>query len=78
MRRVYVGLLTDSVGREVFKSDCRPTEQTHGHRYGAVIGPFRTVRGAKFMAGPAGLYSPLVQTVADAERIAALPFDVEG
>ena len=67
--KAYVGL-KDGV-RRVFRSDTTPTEDVHGREYTAIIGPFRTVRGARFMA----LYGanwPHCQTVDDAERHAKL------
>ncbi len=63
----YVGCKAGK--REVFKSEATPTEATHGHLYNAVIGPFRTMRGARFMAQCGG-NNPHVQCVSDAERIA--------
>jgi hypothetical protein len=55
--------------REVFRSAQTPTEDTHGDKYFAVIGPFRTRRGATFMA-KYGRNNPHCLCVADAERIA--------
>lgn len=55
--------------REVFRSALTPTEDTHGDRYYAAIGPFRTRRGAEFMA-TCGRDNPHCRYVADAERIA--------
>lgn len=66
--RIYVGINRD--GRKVFKSETRPTWQNSHDKYGAVWGPFRTMRGARFGASPAARNNPHVQTVADAERIA--------
>jgi hypothetical protein len=64
----YVG---HTGGRFVaFRSAIVPTEQTHGARYVAVIGPFRTARGARW-AAQYGENNPHFQTVADAERFAA-------
>jgi len=67
--RYYVGL--DTTGREVFRSARTPVEGI-GVSYNAVIGPFRTRRGAEYMARY-GEGNPHLQTVADAERIAAQP-----
>ena len=53
--------------RKVFRSDVTPTEDTHPE-YGAVIGPFRTVRAARFMAQHGGAGNPHLVTVDDAER----------
>lgn len=63
----YVGL-KDGV-RTVFRSTKTPTTKSHGKRFNAVIGPFRTVRGANYMK-LYGANNPHMQTVADAERIA--------
>ena len=67
MVRFYVGCKAGA--REVFTAECTPTAQTHGTLYAAVIGPFRTKRGAQFMALCGGS-NPHVQCVNDAERIA--------
>jgi len=64
----YVGIKKDGT-REVFQASQGPTEELYGDLYSAVIGPFRTQRGARFMAEH-GANNPHVQTVADAERIA--------
>lgn len=65
--RPYVGLLHGG-GREVFRSVQRPTTELHGDKYGAVIGPFRTRRGAEFMARH-GAGNPHCRCVRDAERL---------
>ncbi len=65
----YCGMKSN--GREVFRCAQTPTRTTHGAHYWAVIGPFRTKRGAQFMADY-GRNNPHLQTVADAERIAKL------
>jgi len=67
--RPYVGLLLGGGGREVFRSVQRPTQEMHGARYGAVIGPFRTRRGADFMA-KYGAGNPHCQCVFEAEKLA--------
>jgi hypothetical protein len=70
--KIYVGLKLDCTGkREVFRSTTTPTEQTHGAEYGAVIGPFRTMRGARFMADMDGR-NPHCATVRDAEQLAQM------
>lgn len=53
----------------LFKSDTTPTEETHGHLFKAVIGVFKTKRGAVYMA-KYGLNNPHLLTVADAEYYA--------
>lgn len=67
-KRIYVGLKRGG-GREAFRSAVVPTEASHGVLYAAVIGPFQTARGARFMV-QYGEGNPHVQTVADAERLA--------
>ena len=67
--KIFVGLKNGV--REVFKSATIPTELSHGHIYNAVIGPFRTIRGARFMA-LCGANNPHCQDVRNAERIAKL------
>lgn len=71
MSRIYVGLALDCTGRrEVFRAGSVPTRETHGARFGAVVGPFRTARAARFMA-EYGRGNPHCLCVADAERLAA-------
>ena len=52
-----------------FKSETVPTQDTHGDKFNAVIGPFRTRRGAWFHAA-VGANNPHIQHVNDAERLA--------
>ncbi len=65
--RFYVGCQEGR--REVFKAAATPSQASHGQRYAAVIGPFRTLRAARLMAQQGGT-NPHLQCVADAERIA--------
>lgn len=67
MTRYYVGKRQGK--GYVFKSDIVPTEETHGMRYAAVVGPFRTKRAAILCAVTGG-YNPHIHHVKDAERIA--------
>jgi hypothetical protein len=69
MTRPYVGIRKTSHFREVFHSTETPTQQTHGGVYSYVIGPFRTLRGAGYMARY-GSNNPHLQTVDDAENAA--------
>ena len=64
----YVGIKRDGM-REIFRASDGPTEGLYGTLYVAVIGPFQTVRGAKFMRD-FGRGNPHCQCVADAEKIA--------
>lgn len=66
-QKTYVGLKVGG-GREMFKSEMEPTQESHGSQYHAVIGPFKTDRAAKFMAEHGG-NNPHLQSVKDAERI---------
>lgn len=66
--RIYLGLNATRNTREIFRAASVPTFATHPD-YNAVIGPFRTKRGALFMARY-GRSNPHCQCVADAERLA--------
>lgn len=66
--RFYVGHVKGKMFGEVFKAATMPTRASHGKEYFATTGPFRTKRGAEFMANQYN--NPHCQTVADAERIA--------
>ena len=67
-QKFYVGCKYPNP-REVFKSESLPLYSTHGDRYSACIGPFRTKRGAEFMAKYRES-NPHLCHVNDAERIA--------
>lgn len=47
--RAYVGIRRGTRDREFFRTKLEPTEHYYPE-YAAVIGPFRTVRGAKWAA----------------------------
>jgi hypothetical protein len=66
VKRYYVGVCETK--RTAFRSETEPTHETHP-QFNAVIGPFRTKRGAEFMRDHGG-GNPHCQTVRDAERIA--------
>lgn len=68
-KRHYVGCKAGT--RTVFSCVGWATENTHGHMFNAVIGPFRTKRGATFMAEH-GANNPHCITVSDAERLAKI------
>lgn len=68
--RYYVGI-TPSCRYEVFRANVIPTQLDYGLTYRAIIGPFRTKRGARYMAAY-GRGNPHLQHVDDAERFAAL------
>ena len=61
----YVGIKGNT--RMNFRSERKPTQATHGDRYDAVVGPFRTKRAAFWAVSQ--FNNPHFQTVADAERI---------
>jgi len=64
--KIYLGY--NQGKREIFRAASIPTEATHGDKYAAVVGPFRTIRGARFMRDY-GQGNPHCQCVADAERL---------
>ena len=66
--RIYVGVKSDQP-YEYFRSAETPTDATHGDKYNAVIGPFRTKAGAMFMV-QFGKGNPHCYDVASAERLA--------
>jgi len=67
--KLYVGIRPDHK-REIFRAIGTPTQETHGRHYAAVIGPFRTRRGAEVMRTAQS--NPNCQCVADAERLGRL------
>ena len=67
-RRLYLGYVTDGPP-ETFRSAHEPTFETHGEEYNYVVGPFRTLAGARFMRDY-GERNPHCRCVADAERLA--------
>jgi len=68
--RAYVGVRHD-LRREVFKATRTPTRRhaSRGRRYAYVVGPFKTVRGARYMANY-GANNPHCTCVAQAEWLA--------
>lgn len=68
--KIYVGLRAGATSI-VFRSATEPTETSHGKMFNAVMGPFRTLRGARF-AALFGRGNPHIQHVNDAERIAKI------
>lgn len=66
--RLYVGLVKGGK-REIISHHIQPTAASHGASYYAMIGPFRTRKGAEFMRDN-GAGNPHCQTVSDAERLA--------
>ena len=67
--KIYVGVKGKT--RKVFRSFTEPTKRMYGDKYNAIIGPFRTLRGAAFMADY-GRNNPHIQTVQDAEELAKI------
>jgi len=66
--RAYVGVRRD-LRREVFKATKTPTRKQYGRRYAYVVGPFKTVRAARYMADY-GANNPHCTCVAQAEWLA--------
>lgn len=67
-KRYFVGIRPNSTRAVFYMAVVEPTKEMCP-QYNAVIGPFRTKRGAEFMRDH-GANNPHVQTVQDAERIA--------
>lgn len=66
-KRLYVGLsFNESQVREVFRHGKKP-EQSDGLPYAVVVGPFRTIKGAKYCAHY-GVGNPHATSVRDYER----------
>ncbi len=66
----YVGISAEKP-YEKFKSEKEPTRESHGEKHAAVIGPFKTKRGAEFMEKH-GKGNPHIQHVADAISLPTL------
>jgi len=63
--RFYIGITPVFHVRFMFTSAETPTAESHGTRFSAVIGPFRTKRGAEYMRD-----NRYCDSVAHAERAA--------
>ena len=68
--KVFVGIMAECK-RETFYTCDMPTMEKFGVKYLSTIGPFKTVRGARFMAEH-GKGNPHCATVDDAERLAKI------
>ena len=66
MKKIYLGYKEGKY--EIVRTEVTPTKESHGHLYAGVVGPFRTLRGAKFMQ-KYGLGNPHCQTVSQAEKL---------
>lgn len=66
--RIYIGIRLGGV-REVIRATAEPTERSHGAKFICAIGPFDTMRAARFMRDY-GRGNPHCLTVADAEQLA--------
>lgn len=60
----------------LFRAAQIPTRESHGHRFTAVIGPFRSKVGASFFARY-GRNNPHIRTADDAERLARTDLRME-
>ena len=69
--RAYVGVRRD-LRREVFKATRTPTRKQYERRYAYVVGPFKTVRAARYMADY-GANNPHCTCVAQAEWLVRQP-----
>ncbi len=68
MKRIYIGYLDGLTFSAPFKSATTPTSAEYP-QYTAVVGPFRTMRGARFMQRY-GIGNPHCQCVSQAEKLA--------
>lgn len=70
-RQIYLGYPIGKIGQggTVFRSAGAPTFANHGATYAACVGPFRTVRGARFMRDY-GFMNPHCRCVAEVEALA--------
>ncbi len=73
--RYYVGHHFPSLTSTVFRSTTTPTAASHGDRFASCIGPFRTKRGAEWMARH-GWDNPHCRSVDEAERCAKSTHEV--
>ena len=64
MKKWYIGQRGGI--KEAFQAESTPTAESHGHLYGAAIGPFRTKRAAIWGCQ----YGAHWSTIAEAERAA--------
>lgn len=67
MERIYLGLANGGDTRKIFKAAITPTRAAYP-QYDAVVGPFKTMRGARFMQQHV-FTNPHCQTVSDAEKL---------
>jgi hypothetical protein len=70
--KIWLGV--SGTNRVVFKYPTTPTQSTHELYYGYVIGPFKTMRGANYMA-KYGVNNPHCTCVDDVERLAKNDFN---
>jgi hypothetical protein len=66
--KYYIGIKVGR-GRYLFQLANKPSYMVASHGYDAIIGPFQTKRGARFMQRY-GQGNPHCQTIKDAERLA--------
>lgn len=62
----YVGVVKGTPDLMAFSSDCIPSKETHGDRFGFFMGPFQSQLGAEYAAevGP----RVMLKTIYDYER----------
>lgn len=66
--KTYVGK-RHGTAAEVFSARTEPTIESHGDRYLAVIGPFKSIAGARIMVAHGG-GNPHIQGTWDADKMA--------
>jgi hypothetical protein len=67
-KKHYVGKRRSTGKLGTFTSVNVPTEEQYGREFAYVIGPFKTVGAAEYMAAH-GMNNPHLRSVEDAERI---------
>jgi len=68
-KRWYVGEHPKEGKREAFESDVAPTQESHGQKYPAVTGPFRTRRGADWHVANPGHQQNHVLDIEEAAKV---------
>lgn len=56
---------------KIFRPKTTPTFKSHGHLYTCSVGPFRTIRGARYMVRY-GENNPHCRCVQEAEKLAKM------
>lgn len=68
--RIYIGNIVNRKG-EIFKSETRPTRDSHGDKYSYCLGPFKTMRAAKYYLNNGGSENPHLTYISQIENAAS-------